>query len=148
MTSMPIETGRLFIAGEWREAESRETLPLENPSDGSVLTRIARGGAKDVDRAVAAAREALEGPWGRLTAAERGRILTAMGRIAQEKADELARLEALDVGKPLQPGTRRRAGDGRATSNSTPAPPTRCTARPSLISDGYTVLHACASRTA
>ncbi len=99
---MPIETGRLFIAGEWREAESRETLPLENPSDGSVLTRIARGGAKDVDRAVAAAREALEGPWGRLTAVERGRILTAMGRIAQEKADELARLETLDVGKPLR----------------------------------------------
>lgn len=102
MTRLPIETGRLFIAGEWREAESRETLPLENPSDGSVLARIARGGAKDVDRAVAAAREALEGPWGRLTGVERGRILTAMGRIAQEKADELARLETLDVGKPLR----------------------------------------------
>ena len=102
MTAISIETGRLFIAGEWREAEGRETLPLENPSDGSVLARIARGGAKDVDRAVAAAREALDGPWGRLTAVERGRILVKMGRIAQDKADELARLETLDVGKPLR----------------------------------------------
>jgi len=102
MTRTPIEAGRMFIAGEWREAESRETLPLENPSDGTTLARIARGGAKDVDRAVAAAREALEGPWGRLTAVERGRILAAMGRIAQKKADELARLETLDVGKPLR----------------------------------------------
>jgi aldehyde dehydrogenase (NAD+) len=59
VTRTPIETGRLFIAGEWREAEGRETLPLENPSDGSLLARITRGGAKDVDRAVAAAREAL-----------------------------------------------------------------------------------------
>ncbi len=102
MTLMPIETGRLFIAGEWCEADSRETLPLENPSDGSVLTRIARGGAKDVDRAVAAARAALDGPWGRLTAVERGRILTRMARITQEKADHLAQLETLDVGKPLR----------------------------------------------
>ncbi|MGD0075151.1 MAG: aldehyde dehydrogenase family protein [Candidatus Binataceae bacterium] len=99
---MPIETGRLFIAGEWCDADSRETLPLENPSDGTVLTRIARGGAKDVDRAVAAARAALDGPWGRLTAVERGRILTKMARIAQEKADHLAQLETLDVGKPLR----------------------------------------------
>ena len=102
MPDMPFETHKLFIAGEWRPAAAGETLSLENPSDGTELTPIARGGAADIDRAVAAAREALGGPWGRMTAAERGRLLAAMGRLVLEKADELARLEALDVGKPLR----------------------------------------------
>src|SRR5215467_1827896 len=102
MPDIPFETHKHFIAGEWRAAADGETLSLENPSDGTELTRIARGRAADVDRAVAAAREALAGPWGRMTAAERGRLLAAMGRLVLEKADELARLEALDVGKPLR----------------------------------------------
>ena len=102
MPDIPFETHKLFIAGEWRPAAAGETLSLENPSDGTELTRIARGGPADIDRAVAAAREALGGPWGKLTAAERGRLLAAMGRLVLEKADELARLEALDVGKPLR----------------------------------------------
>ena len=102
MSEMPFDTTQNFIAGEWRSAASNETLSLENPSDGTELTRIARGGAADIDRAVAAARDALAGPWGRMTAAERGRLLASMGRLVLEKADELARLEALDVGKPLR----------------------------------------------
>ena len=102
MSDMPFDTTQTFIAGEWRSAASNETLSLENPSDGTELTRIARGGVADIDRAVAAARDALAGPWGRMTAAERGRLLAAMGRLVLEKADELARLEALDVGKPLR----------------------------------------------
>jgi len=102
MPDIPFETHKLFIAGEWRPAAAGETLSLENPSDGTELTRIARGGPADIDRAVAAAREALGGPWGKLTAAERGRLLAAMGRLVLEKADELTRLEALDVGKPLR----------------------------------------------
>jgi aldehyde dehydrogenase (NAD+) len=99
-----VETHRLFIAGEWRAAESGETLDLENPSDGSLLARVAAGNAADVDRAVAAARAALDGDWGRLAAAERGRLLAEIGRRVQDRADELARLEALDVGKPLAQG--------------------------------------------
>ncbi|WP_096335325.1 MULTISPECIES: aldehyde dehydrogenase family protein [Chelatococcus] len=95
-------TDRVLIAGEWRAPASRETLPLVNPSDGSELARIAAGGARDVDAAVGAAEEALSGAWGRMTATERGRVLSAMGRLVAEKADELARLEALDVGKPLK----------------------------------------------
>jgi aldehyde dehydrogenase (NAD+) len=102
MPDIPFETHELFIAGEWRPAATGETLSLENPSDGTELTRISRGGAADTDRAVAAAREALGGPWGKMSAAERGRLLAAMGRLVLEKADELARLEALDVGKPLR----------------------------------------------
>ena len=91
-----------FIAGAWTPPAGRETLPLTNPSDGGELARIARGTAADIDRAVAAAQEALAGAWGTLTAAERGRILMRMSGIVTERADELARLEALDVGKPLR----------------------------------------------
>jgi aldehyde dehydrogenase (NAD+) len=81
---------------------SGETLPLENPSTGETIGAIARGGAADIDAAVAAARQALAGEWGRMTATERGRILTRIGQKVLEKVDALAELEALDVGKPLK----------------------------------------------
>jgi aldehyde dehydrogenase (NAD+) len=103
-SSLPFDTRQLLIGGQWRPAAAGETLPLENPSDGSLLGEIARGRAADVDAAVAAAQAALDGAWGRLTAAERGRLLAAMGRRVLEQVDELARLEALDVGKPLEQG--------------------------------------------
>jgi aldehyde dehydrogenase (NAD+) len=101
---LPFDTTRLFIGGRWRAAASGATLTLENPSDASVLATIARGAAADVDAAVAAARAAFEGPWGALTAAERGRLLGAIGRKVLENVELLARLEALDVGKPLRQG--------------------------------------------
>jgi aldehyde dehydrogenase (NAD+) len=91
---------RCFIGGSW--LPTGETLPLENPSDGTTIAAIARGGAADIDRAVAAARAALEGEWGRTPAAERGRILTRIGQKVLERVDDLARLEAMDVGKPLK----------------------------------------------
>ncbi len=91
-----------FIDGDWIAADRGDTLPLTNPSDGTELARIARGGASDIDRAVAAARAASEGAWGALSAAERGRVLLRMARLVAERTDELARLEALDVGKPLR----------------------------------------------
>jgi aldehyde dehydrogenase (NAD+) len=103
-TTLPFDPRELCIGGEWRSAAGRETLPLENPSDGSRVGEIARGGAADIDAAVSAAQAALDGTWGRLTAAERGRLLAAMGRKVLERVDELARLEALDVGKPLKQG--------------------------------------------
>jgi aldehyde dehydrogenase (NAD+) len=102
--ALPFETRHAFIAGQWRAAQDGETLPLENPSDGSTLCAIARGRGADIDAAVGAARAALDGEWGRLSAAERGRLLGAMGRRVLERVDELARLEALDVGKPLRQG--------------------------------------------
>lgn len=108
------DPSQVFIAGRWRAGDSGQTLPLINPSDGSELTRIARGNAADIDAAVRAAQVALEGEggiegdragaWGRLTATERGRILLKMSALVLEQADELARLEALDVGKPLKQG--------------------------------------------
>ena len=104
MQDLGFNTRQLLINGQWRASSSGETLPLINPSDGSALAQIARGKAEDIDAAVGAAQAALDGEWGALTAAERGRLLLKMSAIALEQADELARLEALDVGKPIKQG--------------------------------------------
>ena len=96
-----IASHHCLIGGRWQAALSGETLELINPSDGSNLAEIARGGSADIDAAVAAAGSALQGEWGRATAAERGRVLGKIGRLVLEHIDDLARLEALDVGKPL-----------------------------------------------
>ncbi|MFX7879441.1 aldehyde dehydrogenase family protein, partial [Acinetobacter baumannii] len=76
------------------------TLPIENPSTGEVMGRLAAGTAADVDDAVRAASTAFHGGWGRTTAVERGRILARMGREVEARIDLLSELEALDVGKP------------------------------------------------
>jgi aldehyde dehydrogenase (NAD+) len=102
MTLIGFDATRVYIGGAWQPGASRDTLPLLNPSDGTELKRIARGTAADIDAAVAAAQAALDGDWGRLAAAERGRLLMRMSALVQERAAELARLEALDVGKPLR----------------------------------------------
>lgn len=96
------DPARCFIGGEWLLPNGQQTLPLENPSTGEIIAHTARGQADDIDRAVTAARAALDGEWGRMPAAERGRILTRIGQKVLERVDDLARLEALDVGKPLK----------------------------------------------
>ena len=101
---IPFDPSQLLIGGRWRAADGGETVALENPSDGGTLASIARGRAADVDAAVGAARAALDGAWGALSAAERGRLLGAIGRKVLENVEMLARLEALDVGKPLKQG--------------------------------------------
>ena len=90
-----------LIGGTWVAPANGETLPLIDPSDGSDLARIARGTKADIDAAVAAAQAARQGNWGRMTAAERGRVLSRLGRIVADRVDDLAALEAADVGKPL-----------------------------------------------
>ncbi|MGQ0662356.1 MAG: aldehyde dehydrogenase family protein [Pseudomonadota bacterium] len=92
---------RLLIDGAWRAAQGGETIAVLNPSDGEEFARIARGRAADIDAAVRAARAARDGPWGRMPALERGRLLTRLGRAVEDRHAELARLEARDTGKPL-----------------------------------------------
>ena len=94
-------TDQCLINGKWIAPLSGETLKLVSPSDGSTLCDIAAGSAPDIDQAVRAARVSFEGEWGALPAFERGRILTRMGALVQDRIEALARLEALDVGKPL-----------------------------------------------
>ncbi len=91
----------VFVGGRWQLPLSDEKLPIEDPSTGAEIGYIARGGAADIDRAVAAAEAALDGEWGRMTAAERGRLLAKLGRLVSEKIEALAQIESTDVGKPL-----------------------------------------------
>ncbi len=90
-----------FIANEWVAPVGRGQLTLTNPSDGQPICQIARGTAADINLAVEQADAALQGEWGRLSATERGRILFRIGQLILEKTDVLARLESMDVGKPL-----------------------------------------------
>ncbi|WP_343081841.1 aldehyde dehydrogenase family protein [Ostreiculturibacter nitratireducens] len=96
------DSAKVLIGGEWVAPASGDTLPVEDPSTGSEIGAIARGTSADMDAAVAAAEAALAGDWGRMTAAERGRVLSRIGRMVLERADDLARIEATDVGKPLK----------------------------------------------
>ena len=91
---------QVLIGGEW--ADVAERLVLRDPSTDQPIGEIARGEAGHVDAAVAAGRIALEGDWGRATAAERGRLLTRLGQLVTERVEDLALLEAMDVGKPLK----------------------------------------------
>jgi aldehyde dehydrogenase (NAD+) len=95
------DTAQVFIAGRWQAPATGDTLPLHDPSTGLEIGRIARGGAQDIDAAVTAAQSALNGDWGALTAADRGRLLARLGTLVTEHADALAEMEATDVGKPL-----------------------------------------------
>ena len=102
MQTIPFDTHELYIGGRWQAPTDRATLTLMNPSDATPLAEIARGTASDVDDAVAAAQAALAGSWGALTATDRGRVLMHMSAAVAAQVDMLARLEALDVGKPLK----------------------------------------------
>jgi aldehyde dehydrogenase (NAD+) len=92
---------QLFIANEWTPARSGQTFEAINPSTEEILTQVARGGPEDIDDAVAAAREAFEGPWRRVKPEERGRLLYRVARELEARINEFAELETLDTGKPL-----------------------------------------------
>lgn len=93
----------LFIDGAYVPAASGRTFDDITGRDGSVITRVAEGGADDVDRAVAAARRSFdEGRWSGQSPANRKRILLRFADLIREHRDELALLESLDVGKPIR----------------------------------------------
>jgi aldehyde dehydrogenase (NAD+) len=93
--------GKLLINGAWVDAVDGQTIEVVNPCDGQVFAKIARGQAADIDLAVSSARKALDGAWGRMTATERGRILHRLARLILDNAEEFAKLEARDTGKPM-----------------------------------------------
>jgi len=93
---------QLFINGQWTDAASGRTFDTPNPATGETLATIAEGDAEDINRAVRAARKAFEdGPWGKMSPSERGRIIWRIGDLILEHRDELAQLESLDNGKPF-----------------------------------------------
>src|SRR5256886_83011 len=101
MTTAAVMRKKLFIDGEWRDASGRKTIEVINPATEEVIAEVASAERADIDAAVAAARAALDGPWGKLSARERGRLIWKVGEKLMERADEIARLETLHNGKPI-----------------------------------------------
>ena len=92
----------LFINGRWRESSSGERFPTIDPATEDVITTVPRGNSVDIDDAVQAARAAFENSWGEFSPSERGRILSQLALGIKAHREELARIETLDVGKPLR----------------------------------------------
>jgi len=93
---------RLLIDGKWVDSLSGKTFEDIDPATGDVIARVAEGAAEDIDLAVRAARKAFEeGPWPRMSARQRGRLLFRLADLIEENAQELAALETLDKGKPI-----------------------------------------------
>jgi acyl-CoA reductase-like NAD-dependent aldehyde dehydrogenase len=104
VTQSKIEPGRLLIGGEWHDAAGGKMFETINPATGEVLTTVAEASASDVDAAVRAARKAFDdaaGPWRKLSASERGRVLWRIAELIEANINELAELETLDNGKPI-----------------------------------------------
>ncbi len=101
MTTTAVMRKQLHINGEWRDAAGGKTLEVVNPATEDVIANVASAEQEDVDAAVAAARAALDGPWGRMSARDRGRLVWKIGERLLERADEVARLETLHNGKPI-----------------------------------------------
>ena len=102
LEDLGFDPAKCLIGGAWVAPAGGQTLPLMNPSTGEQIGEIARGQEADVDAAIDAARRAFEGGWARTPAAGRGRILMRLGKLVEGRVEALARLEALDVGKPLK----------------------------------------------
>ncbi|MBM7066157.1 aldehyde dehydrogenase family protein [Actibacterium sp. 188UL27-1] len=88
-----------LIGGNW--VATADSLPVICPSDGAEIGRIAAGGVAEIEAAIAAARAAFDGDWGAIPAVERGRLLHRLGELVGRDHDMLARMEAMDTGKPL-----------------------------------------------
>lgn len=91
----------MWIDGKAVPAVSGRTFPVVNPADGKVLADVCEGGLEDVDAAVRAAAKAASGPWGKMSARARAKIMFEIARLVRANADELVLLETRNAGKPL-----------------------------------------------
>ena len=97
-----VKTYQMFINGEWTASDSGKTFPVYDPSTEQIIAEVPDANAKDIDRAVAAAKEAFEnGVWGSSTAQERGRVLFKLAEVVRQNLPALAELEARNSGKPI-----------------------------------------------
>ena len=97
--SVSVSQHKQFIGGEWVESSSGETMEVLNPATGEAIAEVPRSGAEDVERAVAAAKKAWS-EWQSKTPKDRMELLLALADVVDENAEELARLESMNVGKP------------------------------------------------
>ena len=94
---------RLLIDGQWVDSASGKTFATINPATEEVIAQVAEGDREDIDRAVRAARQAFEsGPWSRMDARDRGRLMYRLADRIEEELEELAALESMDNGKPIR----------------------------------------------
>ena len=101
MSTTAVDQKKLLINNEWRPSSSGKTMDVVNPATEEVIASVASADTSDVDAAASAARAALNGPWGEMSARERGRLVSRLAVRLMEKADEVARLETLHNGKPI-----------------------------------------------
>lgn len=92
---------QLLIDGQWVDAASGKTFETTNPATGEVLAQVAEGDRADIDRAVAAARRAFNGPWSKWTPAERQMVLLKLADLIDGNYEELAALDTFDMGAPI-----------------------------------------------
>ena len=93
---------QMLINGKWVNAKSGKTFPTYDPSTGEVLAKVAEGDKADIEEAVKAARAAFEkGPWRKMTASERGKLMWKLADLLEKHTEEFAQLESLDNGKPV-----------------------------------------------
>lgn len=105
--NVSLKPGKLFIGGKNLECTSGQKIEVLNPATGQVLTAVERGKAEDVDCAVRAARQAFEcGPWPKMNASERSRILWRISELIEKNRDELGMLESLNNGKTVKQAAR------------------------------------------
>ncbi|GAB2280439.1 hypothetical protein Dimus_015071 [Dionaea muscipula] len=98
-----VSYSKLLINGQFVDAASGKTFPTVDPRTGDLIADVAEGDAEDIDRAVSAARKAFdEGPWPRMTAYERSKVLLRFADLVEQHNDEIAALETWDNGKPFE----------------------------------------------
>ena len=99
--NVKIHATKLLINGQWVNSASGKTFPTINPATAEVITQVSEADAAEVDKAVAAARAAFDkGPWRKMTAPQRSRLMNVFADLVEKHGDELAQLEAIDNGKP------------------------------------------------
>jgi len=117
---------KLLIDGKWVAARSGKTFDIFDPATEEVIAKVPAGEKADIDAAVAAARRAFEsGPWPRMSAAERSRLVWKLGDLLEQHANEFAELEALDSGKPISNARRDDIPDSIAVFRYTAGAATR-----------------------
>src|SRR5215470_10347553 len=101
---------QMLIDGKWVDAASGKRFESHNPATGELLATVAEGDKEDIDRAVAAARRAFEGPWSKFKPYERQELLLKIADIVEKHYDELSLLDTMDMGAPVARtrGTRQR----------------------------------------
>lgn len=94
---------QMYIGGKWADGSNGRTMAVVNPANGQQLAEVALASVADVDRAVVAARKAFDdGPWPRMDALERGRLIYKLSEKIREHIDELALTDTLNTGKPIR----------------------------------------------